>query len=346
MTSQRQVLGWVLIGAALIVGTVAAVVYRDQISTFIVRDAPSAPSDVPAGGAGTGAEALVFLARVEGDETQRAVTDFTTAPGTQVTYSAHFFTPRTKDTFRGNVVIDVNEFYLTNITGISKGGTYDGDKITWPVNGKATFGRFSFTGTTQFSTAAAANTRITSDDSKVSNKFTVQADFCLDRGVCQPASVQGTLLQAFRARALGASLSASVQGGGTAKAGKTLIYDLILTNASRQPITVSGSASWPQLLAPSVVTQPSSGTISFQGKKMNLSGVTIPANGTITAQLSAVVGKIQKGQPQHVELILTASNGDSVRTGSNIKGNFILVEIGAAGRSTNPTDLVPRATDI
>lgn len=71
---------------------------------------------------------------------------------------------------------------------------------------------------------------------------------------------------------------------------------------------------------------------------MQMGDVKIPANGTVTAKLSAVVGKIQKGQPQYVELIAEATNGDAVRTGSNIKGNFILIEIGAAPATNRPVD--------
>ncbi len=328
MTSSKRLLGWILIGSALIIGATAAIVYRDDVSTFIVAGGDARP------------ESLVFIARVENDDTQRAVTDFTTAPGQQVTYSAHFFTPRTKATFRGNVIIDVNEAYLSKITSVTKGCKYDGDKISCPLNGNVTFGRFSFTGTTQFSSAAATGggRQLSDAPTRVGNQFVVEAEFCLDRGQCLAKAVKGSVLQQIRARDLGMSLKASVQGGGTAKAGSTLIYDLTLTNSSAQPITVSGNAQWPTLLAPSVVTQPSSGTIFFEGKKMQMGDVKIPANGTVTAKLSAVVGKIQKGQPQYVELIAEATNGDAVRTGSNIKGNFILIEIGAAPATNRPVD--------
>src|SRR3990172_6402673 len=240
MTSSVRLLAWILIGAAVITGGVAAFIYRDEISTFIV-----------ARGVG-GGDQLVFLATVETDDAHKNVTKYATGPGATVTYNAHFFTPRAANSYRGNVVIDPNEFYLTNISKITKGCSYDRDKITCPVSGKAAFGRFSFSAVTQLPSVAqpGATTRIALP------QFTVKADFCLDRSQCISRTVEGDISQAIRGRALGMSLKASVQGGGAAKPGKTLIYDLTLTNNSKQPITVSGSALWPALLSPSVVQQP------------------------------------------------------------------------------------------
>jgi hypothetical protein len=321
MTSHTRIFLWTTI--LVIVGAVVAAlfVYREQIATFTLS--PGTRAKTPQ---------IKVVASVPNDISRKRLSEISAANGESILFEVHYWAPQTTTTVPGKITLAINDSLFDEITPSAGGKINDQNEIQWniPTAKNNTFGKVTVTAKLSLP-----------PNGQFTNPFDMAGKYCPSTTNCVNGNVRVTALTApYNPGPLTMEVKTEVVGGGAVKPGKTVRYTLTFKNTSQSPLTLSGGSLFPSQLTPTLAQQPNTGIAYFEGQQFVFDGLVVPLSnagrpGVQILQVDGIVkSDVLKGEIMSNEFGAVAVNASGaqaalVRRGTIIKGNFILIEIGA-----------------
>jgi hypothetical protein len=321
MTSHTRIFLWTTI--LVIVGAVVAAlfVYREQIATFTLSPGTRAKT-----------AQVKVVASVPNDLTRKRLSEISAANGESIFFEIHYWAPQTTTTVPGKITFAINDSLFDDIKPSAGGKINSQGQIEWsiPTSKNNTFGKVTVTAKLSLP-----------PNGQFTNPFDMASSYCPANLSCVNGNVRVTALTApYNPGPLTMEVKTEVLGGGALKPGKTVRYTLTFRNTSQSSLTLSGGSLFPSQLTPTLAQQPNTGIAYFEGQQFIFDGLVVPLSnagrpGVQILQVDGIVkadalkGEIMSNEFGALGVDVAGTQAALVRRGTIIKGNFILIEIGA-----------------